>query len=123
MTPRHGPGGPARMAPAPRVAGSPSSPGGWSVAAQPRPPFTEGKGVVARVAMRGEGVVNFALREVGRGAPLVLEGLVASAAASAVRVPSPNLVRSRRYLGRGERIGGWAGGGAEGGAAVSGTQA
>ena len=72
--------------------------GGGRWRRNPVPPFTEGKGVVVRVAMRGEYVVDHTVREVGEGAPLVLGELVANAAASSVRVPSPILVRSRRQL-------------------------
>ena len=75
--------------------------GGGRWRRNPVPPFAEGMRVVVRVAMRGGCVVNYAVREVGRGAPLVLGELVASAAASSVRVPSTSLVRSRRHLGRG----------------------
>ena len=72
--------------------------GGGRWRRKPAPPLAEKKSVVVRVVMRGECVVNHAVREIGRGAPLVLGGLVANAAASAVRVPSPRLVRSCRHL-------------------------
>ena len=51
--------------------------------------------------MQGQCVVNHALREVGRGALLVLGELVADAVASAVPVPPLSLVQSCRHLGPG----------------------
>ena len=99
--------------------------GGGRWRRNPVPPFAERKAIVVRVAMRGECVVSYVVRKVRRGATLVLGELVAITVASSVRVPSPSLVRPRRHLGRaGEGVGRRApGGGAEGGLAVSGTQA